>query len=57
MLFGPVKTQISLAEIRDLFMQNIAWLVDVQSVEEVLEKEELYLALFIVAEEPTKMTL
>ena len=48
-LFDPLKTQVSLVQIRDIFMQSIAWLVDVTSVEEILEKEELYLALFIVA--------
>ena len=29
LLFDPLKTQVSLVEIRDLFMRNVAWLVDV----------------------------
>lgn len=33
LVFEPVKTQISLIEVRDIFMQNIAWLVDVQNIE------------------------
>jgi hypothetical protein len=33
MLFDPLKTQVSLLKIRDLFMQNIAWMVDASSIE------------------------
>jgi hypothetical protein len=35
-VFGPVKTQLGLMEVRDVFMQGLAWMVDVQSVEEIL---------------------
>jgi hypothetical protein len=31
-LFDPLKTQITLLQLRDIFMQSIAWLVDVSNV-------------------------
>lgn len=35
-VFGPIKTQVGLGEVRDVFMQGLAWMVDGLSVEEIL---------------------
>jgi hypothetical protein len=35
-VFGPVKTQVGLEEVREVFGQGLAWKVDGLSVEEIL---------------------